>query len=262
MKKILLFLLICNSIFFAAPAQVCHESKTAFHAGEWVSYYVFYAVAGVYIHAGSAHFSTSLTRLYNKPVYYLKGEGSSNSSYDWIFKVRDRYESFIDTASLQPYCFIRNISEGSYKKHENVTFNRQLQTAVTSDGVYKVPNCIQDVISMVYAMRSINFALYRDGDTIPFSIFLDNQVYHLHLRYVGKEVLKTRYGKFHTLHFKPLLIKGSVFKGGESMDVWVGDDDNHIPVRIETPIVVGKIKVDMMQYKNLLHPLRSMIEMR
>jgi hypothetical protein len=43
------------------------------------------------------------------------------------------------------------------------------------------------------------------------------------------------------------------------MIVWVTDDDNHIPVRIETPIVVGSIKVDMVGYQNLRHPLSALI---
>jgi hypothetical protein len=68
------------------------------------------------------------------------GIGSSNPSYDWIFKVRDRYESYIDTATLQPYKFIRNVDEGGYKTYENVIFNHQTNTAITAKGVYKVPS--------------------------------------------------------------------------------------------------------------------------
>jgi hypothetical protein len=44
------------------------------------------------------------------------------------------------------------------------------------------------------------------------------------------------------------------------MVVWVTDDANHIPVRIETPLVVGSIKVDMVSFENLRYPLSSLIE--
>src|SRR6266700_172480 len=50
--------------------------------------------------------------------------------------------------------------------------------------------------------------------------FLDNQVYNLYIRYVGKETIKTKYGKFHAIKIKPLLIKGTIFEGGEKMTVW------------------------------------------
>jgi hypothetical protein len=73
-------------------------------------------------------------------------------------------------------------------------------------------------------------------------MFLDNEVYSMYIRYLGKETVKTKYGKFKAIKFKPLLIKGTIFEGGEKMTVWVSDDANRIPIRIESPIVVGKVK--------------------
>jgi hypothetical protein len=72
--------------------------------------------------------------------------------------------------------------------------------------------------------------------------------------------MTTQYGKFNVIKLAPLLVKGSVFNGGEKMVVWVTDDANHIPVRIETPLVVGSIKVDMVSFENLRYPLSSLIE--
>ena len=93
-------------------------------------------------------------------------------------------------------------------------------------------------------------------------MFLDNEVYSLYIKYLGKEQIKTKYGTFKAIKFSPLLVKGTIFSGGEKMTVWVTDDANHIPVRIESPISVGSVKVDMMGYKNLRHPLASLISQR
>jgi len=163
---------------------------------------------------------------------------------------------------MQPLKFIRNIDEGGYKKYENITFNRSTNTAVTTDGVYKVTNCIQDVISAIYYARNINFSRYKIDDKIPFDMFLDNEIYHLYIRYMGREVVKTKYGKFNAIKFKPLLVKGTIFEGGEKMTVWVSDDENHVPLRVESPIAVGSIKVDMMRYQNLRYPLTSLVKFR
>ena len=91
-------------------------------------------------------------------------------------------------------------------------------------------------------------------------MFLDNEVSNMYIRYVGREEIKTKYGKFMALKLKPLLLKGEIFDGGENMTVWVTDDKNHIPVRVESPLVVGKVKIDMMSYSNLRHPLTSLIK--
>lgn len=265
MKKIVLFitLLVCLSWRpQSAGEEFCGIRNLAFQDGEKISFNVFYSVIGLYINAGTADFTISQEHINNKPVFHVVGSGSSNPSYDWIFKVRDRYESFIDTASLKPVKFIRDINEGGFKKYENITFNHQSNTAVTTNGVYKVPACVQDVLSSIYYARNINFNKYREGDKIPFMMFLDNEVYNLYIKYLGKETIKTKYGKFNSIKFKPLLVKGTLFEGGEKMTVWVSDDPNHIPLRIESPIVVGSVKVDMMQYRNLRYPLSSMISFR
>ena len=157
---------------------------------------------------------------------------------------------------------MRNVEEGNYKKYNNVTFNQSAKTAVSTNGVFNVTNCIQDVVSSVYYARNIDFDKYKADDKIPFDMFLDDEVFHLYIRYVGKERIKTRYGKFNAIKIKPLLIKGTLFEGGEKMNAWVSDDPNHLLLRVESPIAVGSIKVDMMGYKNLRYPLSSLISVR
>lgn len=261
-KSLLVLLLIFVYVHLKAGDDFCGIRNKAFQGGENISYIVYYSALGMYINAGNANFATALERLNNKPVYHSVGTGQSNSRYDWIFKVRDRYETYFDTATLQPYKFIRNIEEGGYKKYENVTFNPVANTAITTNGVFKVPNCVQDVLSSIYYARNIDFDRYKEGDKIPFSMFLDNEVSSIYIRYLGKENIKTKYGRFRTIKFKPLLLKGTIFEGGEKMTVWVTDDLNKVPVRIESPIVVGSVKVDLMGHKNLRYPLTSLISLR
>lgn len=242
------------------PQIDCTIPNTAFKAGERVSFTVYYNVAGIYVNAGIATFTNTLETLNGKPVFHIVGEGKTNDSYDWIFKVRDRYETYIDTMTMQAMKFIRNVNEGGYKKFQTVTFNKAANTAVTNDGVFKVPVCVQDVVSSVFYARNIDFSRLRPNDKIAFSMFLDNEVYNMYIRYLGKETIKTKYGKFRAIKFKPLLIQGTIFEGGEKMTVWVSDDANHVPVRIESPIIVGKVKIDMMSFENLRHPLTSLVK--
>jgi len=261
-KRILVILLLSLCAWETPGDDFCSIRNNSFSAGENISLIVFYNALGIYVNAGTASFTVTTERLNNKPVYHIIGTGVTNSKYDWIFKVRDRYETFIDTTNLLPYKFIRNVDEGGYKKYENITFNHSANTALSTQGVYKVPSCIQDVVSSMYYSRNINFNNYKPGDKIPFTIFLDNEVYNMYIRYQGKETIKTRYGKFKAIVFKPLLVKGSLFEGGEKMTVYVSDDENKVPLRIESPLLVGSVKVDLMSYQNLRYPLTSLISFR
>ena len=261
-KSIITLLIILTAFSLKAGDEFCGIKNTAFVPGELVTMKVYYNTMGLYIAAGEATFSTSAEKFNGKPSYHCIGVGKSYSFFDNFFKVRDRYETYIDTATMLPIKFIRDVNEGGHKIYNNVTFNHGTGTAVSTNGVYKISSCIQDVVSAIYYARNINFDKYKANDKIPFDMFLDDEVNHLYLRYIGKETVKTRYGKFHSIKIKPLLIKGTMFEGGEKMNVWISDDPNHLVLRIESPISVGNIKVDMMDYKNLKYPLTSLINTR
>ena len=253
----ILIFTLCAFSFTTGTADFCSIKNTAYKEGEVVIFKVFYSTLGAYIGAGEASFTTILERFNGKTVYHHVGEGKTYSFFDNFFKVRDRYESYVDTTSLLPIKFVRNIDEGGYKKYENVTFNQSANTAASTNGVFKITDCIQDVMSMVYYARNIDFAKYKAEDKIPFDMFLDDEIFHLYVRYMGKEKIKTRYGRFNAIKIRPLLIKGTIFEGGEKMTAWISDDPNHVILRVESPISVGSIKVDMMSYKNLRYPLTS-----
>lgn len=260
---------ISYSIFFcfllgahanAQTGNFCGIKNTTTQNGEEISYTVFYALAGAHVNAGSATFSNKIEKLNGRTVFHTVGVGGSNARYDWIYKVRDRYESYIDTLTMQPLKFFRDVSEGATKKTEAVNFNRTANTATTETGSYKVPPCVQDVLSTIYYARNIDFDKYSKNDKIPFQMFLENEVHELYIRYLGKEEVKTKYGKFTSIKFKVLLIPGTIFTGGEDMTVWVSDDQNHIPLRIVSKILIGSIKVDMTGYKNLRYPLGGVLK--
>src|SRR5690348_3536903 len=106
MRKIGLLAALLYILPFGVKAQ-----QYSFQAGEKIKFTVYYTVAGIYLNAGSASFSVTETHEQDGNIYHLVGEGATNSSYDWIFKVRDRYESYFNADDMQPVKFIRNVSE-------------------------------------------------------------------------------------------------------------------------------------------------------
>lgn len=257
----LLAILFCCIISTSAFAQAdfCGLHNTAFREGEQLLFKVWYNMGRVWVGAGEASFTTTLEQMGSKRVYHIVGNGNTLKSYEWFYKVRDKYETYIDVATMLPVKFVRNVNEGGFKIYNNVSFNQNIGQAVTTSGIYNVPRCVQDVLSTIYYARNINYNKYKPGDKISFSMFLDDKVYHLYIRYLGKQKIETRYGVFNSIKISPLLIEGTIFKGGEKMAVWVSDDANHIPLRVESPILVGNIIVDMMGYGNLRNPLTALV---
>ncbi|RYD56852.1 MAG: DUF3108 domain-containing protein [Sphingobacteriales bacterium] len=262
LKKIVL---VCITFFTAllpafAQNDFCGLSNNSFQEGEKLHFKVYYNMGPMWVGAGEADFQTVLEQLNGRSVYHIIGDGKTLKSYEWFYKVRDRYETYIDVETLLPAKFVRNVNEGGFKILNNVTFNQAAGQATSNNKTFKVPNCIQDVLSAIYYARNIDYNKYKPGDKIPFSMFLDDHVYSLYVRYIGKERITTKYGTFNAIKLSPLLIEGTIFKGGEKMMVWVSDDANHLPVRVDSPILVGSVKVDLMGYQKLRNPLTSLIK--
>jgi hypothetical protein len=241
--------------------ELCSQTNTAFNTGEKITYTIFYNVIGLYVHAGDAQFTVMPTKWEGDAAFTFTATGNSNRRYDWIFKVRDKYESVVDSKTLLPYFFSRSINEGSFHQNQTLTFNQKSNEVTTHKGAsFKSADCTFDVISAVYAVRNLDFSNLQVNEKVYLNFFLDNELFPSYFKYLGKEVIQTRFGKFKALKIAPLLVKGSMFEGGERMTIWVTDDENHVPIRIETPIIVGSIKVDMKSYEGLRHPLTAMIE--
>lgn len=226
----------------------------SFKEGEKLEFRVYYNMGFIWINSGTAVFTVKSDTLRDKKAYHITGRGSTAKSFEWFYKVSDTYESYVEKETMLPLRFIRNVNEGGMKIHNDVTFHHEKGIAISDKTTYATPKGTQDVLSAIYFARNINYNKYKPGDKIPFTMFLDNQVYNLYVKYLGKERITTKSGTFDAIKIAPLLIEGTIFKGGEKMVVYVSDDANHLPLRIDSPILVGSIKVDLIGYENLRNP--------
>ena len=244
-------------------AQQCNVNAKAFAAGEVIKYHAFYNWGVVWINAGEVEFTVTSKRFEGRNVYHLYAWGTSRKSYDWIFKVRQKYQSYVDTETLKPLWYERDVVEGSYTAFEEYRFdynNMQIRTYVQKrqrpgvTGSLPLSLCRFDVMSAIYYFRSVDFSNLRVGDRIPIDIVVDSEMHQLHLRYLGKEEVETRNKqKYNCLKFAVQLVEGTVFKPGEEALVWVTDDKNKVPVLVEAPILVGAVKAILVDMKGLKH---------
>lgn len=264
----LLILLLSTASF--AKAQCLEKKINSFSIGERVDYEVYYNWGFIWVHAGEVYFKVSSAEHQGKKAYHFISEGSSKPSYDWLYKVRDRYESKVAYDSFQPIWFIRDTYEGGFKVDEEYHYMSEQNKVAFSLADSKNPlmkdtldilPCSYDVLATVYHARTIDFNQYQNGDKIPISVLIDGELHPLYIRYLGKETIETRdKKKYQCIKFKPLLVEGSIFKGGEDMTVWVTDDKNKIPVLVEAKILVGSIKAYLSKSTGIRHPQTALIE--
>jgi hypothetical protein len=233
-------------------------SQDAFNIGEKLTYRLHYG----FVDAGEATVevkATDYTRL-GRDMYHVVGKGKSLGAFNWFFKVNDRYESYVDQQSLVPWRFVRRVEEGKFKKSQDYVFYQHKSAVETDDGAtYAIPDGTQDMISSFYFARSLDFSQAKEGDTYVIKTFMDDELFDLKIKYLGKETIKLRKGKFRCMKFVPVVQEGRIFKDSEDLQVWITDDENKIPILAKAEVLVGSIKMELTDYEGLAHDI-SMVD--
>lgn len=240
----------------------CSIYNNTFQHGETITYKLYYNWNFVWLAAGEVTFRVRE----KEDQYHLSAYGSTYKSYEWFYKVRDKYDTYVDKNTLLPIISIRDVHEGKYRLYDKVTFDQGRGKAYSMRGKskdvaelseYSIENCMHDILSIIYYTRNIDFDSYQAGARIPVKIFMDKEVWPLRVEYRGKEenVKVKGLGRFNTIKFSPEVISGYVFGEGAEMTVWASADKNRIPLIIESPVSVGSVKAVLKEYNGLRYDL-------
>lgn len=157
----------------------------------------------------------------------------------------------MDVEGLFPWRFEQHIREGSFSRDFSAFFDQRNGKAKTSEGEYKIPKYVNDIVSAFYYARTLNYSKLRIGETIRLQNFYKDTVYSLDVKYLGKEQVSVSAGTFNCIIVEPIIIKGGLFKSEGSIYVWLSDDNLRIPVKVKTKIVIGSIDADLTGYEGL-----------
>ena len=229
------------------------KPNTAFKNGETLTYQIRYG----FVVGGTTTLSIT-DALYNKKqVFHAVAMGQTTGVADKVYGVKDIYESWFDKETNLPYKQIRSIKEGHYKNYNVVTYNRKNNTVHSKlSGVHEVPEKILDLASTFYYLRRIDFSKVNEGDIIFVNMFFSDEIFPFHLRFRGKETIKTKFGKISCIKISPVVEVGRMFKSPDDLTIWFTDDDNRLPVLVKMDIrIVGAVLLKLINYENILNPL-------
>jgi len=246
---------IC-AIFLTTIIVVGEDDQ--FKDDEYIKFRIHYG----FVNAGYATLNVNEINYEGKPHFHAVGKGWTVGAVKLFFKVDDNYETYIDKTTQKPSRFIRKINEGGFKKNLDLTFDHESKKVIQIDKengnkktIHTVTNDIQDMLSAFYYLRNYNTDNLKTNDFINLNVFMDKDVYPFKLKILGREKMKTKFGKISCLKIRPYVQSGRVFKANESVTMWVTDDKNKVPVQIKAELAVGSLKADLEDYKNISTPL-------
>jgi hypothetical protein len=255
-----LFVIILFTCLEAFPQSYRTVQNSAFVRGEKLSFKVAFnsALTGN-ITGGKATLEvTDDNKIINgRSTYHVIGDGKSTGFIELFYKIHDRFESYFDQDAIIAWQFSRRTRENSYKKDDMVIFRQNDHLGVSLSKIMKIPANCQDVISAFYYARTLDISGLKPGEVIEIPFFLDDSVYHSRVIFKGRETVKTRLGTFRCVAFRPMVATGYAFDDPYPITVWITDDNNRLPVLIESEQSVGRARVELTSYSGLANPITA-----
>lgn len=239
-------------------------SQNAFGLGERLEYEISYG----FLTAGYVVFeiAPNFVVMNGRNCYDITATLNSAPSFEWVYKLQDKYKCFLDADGLFPWRFEQSIKEGDYTKEFSVIFDNEKNIARTTnvtkgekkpDGEFNIKPYSLDIISAFYFARTMNVQNMNKGETIVLNSFYDDKNYDLKVKILDKESVDVPAGDFRTIIVQPLAEEDALIKKAENIAVWISQDERKIPVLVKLDIIVGSVKAELISYKNLSGPLDS-----
>ena len=246
------------------PNRIVIDQKVndAFQDGEWFRFRMRYG----FLNASYAIATVRETTFKDQAVYHVAATGKTTGFARWFFKVDDYFDSYFEKDIVRPIRFVRNISEGNYRRHVEIDFDHNNQSGIMHDLLRKTkteisfaPN-LQDLVSTFYFLRN-HFDLdgIQVGETASLHMIYDKKPFAFQFRFLGYENVKTKFGVVPCVKFRPYVEEGRIFKKESGLSLWVSNDNNRIPIKVVAELSVGSLDVDLVDFKGLKHPFNIIV---
>jgi len=213
----------------AASAVVAPNSSFApvpFTVGEEL---VFKATFG-FLPAGTARMRVDgIDTVRGRPAYHVVFSLDGGIP---LFRVKDRYESWIDVQTLSSLRHTQSISEGRY--HRNTVYEFFPERAEYQKNDEEPRPSVSDPLddgSFIYAVRT---AAIKVGDTVRNQRYFIPDRNPVVLTGLRQDTVKVHAGTFATTVVRPTIKSGGIFAENGEAQVWFTNDERRLPVQVKT----------------------------
>ncbi len=274
-KKTMLFgtccltLLLFSFQFHHLSEDTLVNEKYTFSKGENLEFRVHYGL----INAGEAvmQIDNQPALINNHMCYKIDVYGKTTGMFDFFMRVRDNWGTYLDADEFIPRRFYRYIEEGRYRKNEIVDFDHESQKAIVSrlgkttktlkkKVEFDIPGKCQDMVSGYYFLRTLDYSKISEGEILHLEGFFDDETWKMNVRFKGRETINTKLGEIKTLAFAPIMPENSLFDGEDSIQFWLSDDENKIPIKIKAKMFIGAVEIDIKKAENLQYDFSALVE--
>jgi len=272
MKRKSVFYLFLLACFLQVSAQKTGLQSFSMKHGENYTYDVQYKWGLFMTTAGEAAFTYKQDNSISGAVSKLNVNYKSVGIFDGIFKMRDTLTGYYNERNMLIYSY-QSTNDGSYKAIEKYNFKyesnktfvhswryRPTRDTVTVDTTLTAVGMVSDMLSVFHFLRGINRNMLQSGDLFPITVAVGKDLVKVQLVYQNQSIVDRGSVKYNTRHFLIDIFDDAFENKKAAAEVWVGDDDNFLPIKLRTKLKIGYIEIYYKSSAGLAHPFNSRIE--
>ena len=238
--------------------------------GEEVQYELFFKWGLLMPRAGHATLTVDHARYDDKPAYQYRMLFYTSGLFEKVFKMRDTLECYF-TPDMLLLRGEKRVDENDYYLIDDIQFSydnqkvfahsrrytptrMKIDTTLVSSNKY-----VFDMLGATLYLRSIDWTNIKSGDEFPFQVAIGRDLVNISYRYTGQQIVERGDAKYSTRHFYIDIYDEAFTQSKAAAEIWVGDDKNHIPIKIRAKLKIGAAEVYYKSSKGLRYPLTSRV---
>lgn len=238
--------------------------------GERVDYELYFKWGLIMSRAGLATLSVKETEYQGAPSWHYNLLFRTSGVIEKVFSMRDTMDCFY---SKEPRLLFssKRTNEGDYYLIDDLRFDypkpdevrihshRYTLKATKIDTTLVGKGRVFDMLGATMYLRSLDWQVMGYGAEFPFVIAIGRDLVNARFRYTGQQIVEHKGAKYRTRHFYIDIYDEAFTQAKEAAEVWIGDDENHIPVKIRAKLKIGAAEVYYKDSYNLRAPLTCRI---
>lgn len=268
MKNVRYILLIYLVLGCTGLNAQCKVENKYFAAGEELSYDMYFKYGLINTKAGKSSMIVSEEKYDGKDVLKMQLIGNTKGVANKLFSLSDTL-SCVMTKDLVPLAYYKNAHESGDYTIEKATYsyagnkiaiktNRIRNGEFRFDEELSSESCIYDMLSVVYYARTLDYSTMMKGDKVSISCLSGKKIARMDIEDHGIEAINANDNKKYDCIKLVLVINADAFEDKkEAMTVYITNDYNRIPIRIDSKLKVGSTRAILKSYKGNLYPVKS-----
>jgi hypothetical protein len=256
-KLILVPFIVLFSIQLKAQ---CEVENNSFRGGEYLEYDLYFKYGLIFTKAGISTMSVTDAQYKNKRAYKMMLTANALGAAKAIFYISDTLTSYT-TKALVPLAYLKDAHEGSDYRTERAAYDystgkvklrniNKKNEDLRYDTTLVSNDCMYDMLSIVYYARTLNYGNMKKGDEVTVSFLSGRKKVNMTIVHQGVESVAANDRRKYNCIKLSLMINERAFEDkNEAMKVYITEDPNRIPIRIDSKLKVGSTRALLKSYK-------------